>query len=387
MSAIDSEFMHPLNRLRLQWAVFTVAAIGAVWIFFAALQAAWSPGYAWQWIFQAALLSVFPLAVLWRGLPLNRRPGEDRLLPTLGAGNLLSTTRGILIAGLGGFLFLPRPGSWVGWIPACLYTVAALADLFDGYLARRFKQETWLGETLDMSFDGLGVFVGSLLIVQYGQAPWFYLLVGLARYLFLIGIWIRRRLGKPVYELAERPARRPLAGAQMGFIAAALSPVFSPPGIALAATLFALPFLVSFLRDWLTVSGAFIPASHRGRSGRLVERKSPLAELFRWSPLILRIFAAGLLAAWMSGPGDVSPGLMTLAVLGGFMLAAGAAGRLAALIVLFVIGINLGPVAPGILDILLIAVTIILFHAGSGPWSLWVPERRLLDRRLGDGRG
>jgi Sec-independent protein secretion pathway component TatC len=78
---------------------------------------------------------------------------------------------------------------------------------------------------------------------------------------------------------------------------------------------------------------------------------------------------------------------MTLAVLGGFMLAAGAAGRLAALIVLFVIGINLGPVAPGILDILLIAVTIILFHAGSGPWSLWVPERRLLDRRLGDGRG
>lgn len=332
-------------------------------------------------------MSALPLAVFWLGLPHNRRPGEDRLLPTLGAGNLLTTFRGVLIAGLGGFMFLPRPEGWAGWIPGGCYTVAALADLFDGYLARRFNQATRLGEKLDMSFDGLGVLVGSLLIVQYGQAPWLYLLVGLARYLFLIGSWTRRKLGKPVFDLTESPVRRPLAGAQMGFIAAALFPVFAPPGITLAAALFALPFLVSFVRDWLVVSGVIFPASNGDGAGWRIERRSRLAGLFRWSPLFLRISAAGLLATWVAGAGPVSPGLVTLAVLGGSMLALGAAGRVAALVVLFAIGIKLGPAAPETLETLLIVATIILFHTGSGPWSFWVPERRLLTRRLGDGGG
>jgi len=387
MSAIVNDSMRSLNRLRLQWALFTAAAIGAAWIFSTTLQAAWSPGYAWRWLIQAALLSVLPLAVLWQGLPDNHRTGEDRLLPTLGAGNLLTTYRGILIAGLGGFLFLPRPEGWAGWAPGCLYTVAAMADLFDGYLARRFKQATRLGEKLDLSFDGLGVLVGSLLVVQYGQAPWLYLLVGLARYLFLIGSWTRRKLGKPVYTLEESPVRRPLAGAQMGFIAAALFPVFSPPGITLAAALFALPFLVSFLRDWLVVSGVIYPASNRGWSVRLIERRPLLAGLLRWTPVTLRILAAGLLAAWLIYDGPVSPGPMILAGLSGFLLAIGAAGRLAALIVLLAAGIQIGSAALEVLDVLLIAAAIGLFHTGTGPWSLWVPERRLLAKRLGAGRG
>jgi CDP-diacylglycerol--glycerol-3-phosphate 3-phosphatidyltransferase len=120
-------------------------------------------------------------------------------------------------------------------------------DCFDGYLARLHNEVTRLGAMMDMSLDGLGMLIGVLLLIQFGQVPALILLVGLARYLFLLGIWIRRRIGKPIYELPENPLRRQFAGAQMGFIGVILFPVFSPPGTYLAAMLFALPFFLGFL--------------------------------------------------------------------------------------------------------------------------------------------
>jgi CDP-diacylglycerol---glycerol-3-phosphate 3-phosphatidyltransferase len=378
----------PLTRLRLQWVLFTLAAGTFIWLTFEILIVAWYPGYAGRWMVQAAVLSIFPLVVLWRGLPDNRRPGETYLVPTLGAGNLLTAIRGILIAALAGFLFLPRPIGWIGWIPGVLYTVAALADLFDGYLARKFHQATRLGEILDMSFDGLGVLVGSFLLVQYGQAPGVYLLVGLARYLFLFGSWIRRRAGKPVFELAESRARRPLAGAQMGFIAVTLFPVFSPPGITLAAALFALPFLVSFLLDWLVVSGVLNSAPSKVIIGIHTRGKSFNTFLLRWMPVTLRFLATGLLVIWLlSANRPIMPMVGFLAGLGGIMVAAGAAGRLAALMVLFSLGIHTGSSSLGLIEVCLLIVAIAIFFMGSGAYSIWVPERQLISRRLGDTGG
>ena len=156
---------------------------------------------------------------------------------------------------MAGFLFLPKPESWFLWLPGILYLCSDIADFFDGYAARRTNHVTRLGEILDMSFDGLGVTIASLLAVKYGLVPIWYLAIGFARPLFLIGNWGLRKLAQPVHELPPSTSRRIFAGLQMGFLAVVLLPVFSPPLTFVAAYLFGLPMLAGFLRDWFAVSG------------------------------------------------------------------------------------------------------------------------------------
>jgi phosphatidylglycerophosphate synthase len=168
--------------------------------------------YPWRWLFMFGLALAYLLWVLWRGLPANHRPGENDLLPTLGLGNFFSNSRGFILVLFCGFLFSPWPDSgWKVWLPGLLYTLAALPDFVDGAAARLTNHVTKLGETLDISIDSLGVLGVSMLSVQYGQAPWWYIFVGLARYIFLGGIWLRQKLNLPVYNLPYSVRRRSLA--------------------------------------------------------------------------------------------------------------------------------------------------------------------------------
>ena len=171
------------------------------------------------------------LVSFWRGLPYNRRPDEAQLLPNLGPGNVVTLARGLLTAALVGFIVSPQPQGWLAWMPGVLYTLVCIADFLDGYLARVTDQVTGLGERLDLSLDGLGVLIASVLVVQYGQAPRWFVLVGLARYLFLAGIWIRKQLGMAVFDLPPSNFRRGIAGLMMDFMAVLLFPIFSPPSL------------------------------------------------------------------------------------------------------------------------------------------------------------
>jgi CDP-diacylglycerol--glycerol-3-phosphate 3-phosphatidyltransferase len=383
-----------LSSLRKRWAALTLTGALLLAIGYALLHAGWRPDYALQWLFISASGMAYLSWTLWRGLADNYRAGEvGYLLPTIGAGNLLTLLRGALIATLAGFLFSPRPPGWLAWLPGLLYTFAAFSDLFDGYLARRANHATRLGEQLDLHLDGLGVLIAALLLVQYGQVPPWYLLVGLARYLFLAGIWLRRRWGKPVYELAHSAARRPFAGAQMGFIGVVLLPLFSPPGTHLAGALFALPFLAGFTIDWLTVSGVISAgfSSARAQSSDRVQRI-----LLQWIPVLLRAIVAAVLAfsvaakmregttlgSLLPGPG-YSLGLI-LFLAGLALIALGTAGRAGALLVLIAIGLQqpAGSLAP--VDLFLITGATALFFLGTGTFSLWTPENRIIERRLGE---
>ena len=257
------EFTQPernaLNKLSIQWMGFAFS--NALFLFgvYALLNAGDPPTGAIRWLLLAAGISNVFLWKVRRWLPLNQRIEEGGLLSSLGAGNFVTIVRGILIAALAGFLFSPSPmGGILAWIPGILYTLAVCADLLDGFLARRASQRTRLGERLDLFLDGFGILFASILLVQYGRAPLWYLLVGFARYLFLTGIWLRKRYGKPVYELPPNQVRRPLAGIQMSFLAVALWPVFASPAIVVAAALFGFPFLANFTLDWFAVSGMIL---------------------------------------------------------------------------------------------------------------------------------
>jgi CDP-diacylglycerol--glycerol-3-phosphate 3-phosphatidyltransferase len=376
----------------------------------------WVDQFAIRWLGLSTLSSLVFLGNLWRSLEFNSRPGEDVLLPDLGPGNLLTILRGSFLALLMGFLFSPWPPGWLAWIPGLFYTIVAIADLFDGYLARKFDHQTLLGEKLDLTLDGLGLLVASILLVQYGQVPAWYLLVGLARYLFVGGIWLWRKTGKPIFELTSNPTRRPFAGAQMGFVAVVLYPLFGPPGTALAAALFAIPFLVGFTIDWLEVSGlktaGFLSWKSRLAHSTEIKNLDQQEEWFSknifvlWLPLVLRISLVILIGVWAvqklirmigqeyladpflnSDSASYYPWLGWLLLIigiGTLMIAVGAAGRIAALIILFGVGMYVNNFGLNVTEALLVVGAAALLYLGTGPYSVWNPEQGILTRRLGE---
>lgn len=79
--------------------------------------------------------------------------------------NLLTLGR---IAGLPvllGLLFVHQP--WAAWTCLALYTIAAITDFLDGYLARASNQITAIGRFLDPISDK--IFVGCILIALVAQ--------------------------------------------------------------------------------------------------------------------------------------------------------------------------------------------------------------------------
>jgi CDP-diacylglycerol--glycerol-3-phosphate 3-phosphatidyltransferase len=225
----------------------TLAGYGLLW---------WViPETASRWLAVAGVVLGAELFLLQRHLDTNRRHDEERLLADLGVGNLVTLTRGVLLAWVAGFLAVPWVASELAWLPAVGYGLSAVLDALDGAVARARDRVTVLGETLDVEFDALGLLVVPLVGVVAGQLPAWYLAVGLARYLFVGGCRLRGRRGLAVHDLPPRASRRVLAGAQMAFVAVALTPVVSPAVAGVGAVLVGVPLLLGFARDWLYVSG------------------------------------------------------------------------------------------------------------------------------------
>lgn len=158
-----------LTTLRRQWLIVALAWAGVWLAFYAALRPVWPA--SGRWLALSGLVLGYVLWVLWRNLSANHRPGESELLPALGPGNALTLVRGLCIGLLGGFLFGSWPVGALAWVIVLLYTVTDIADLLDGYLARRANHVTELGGVLDIEYDGLGTLVVILLAISFGQLP------------------------------------------------------------------------------------------------------------------------------------------------------------------------------------------------------------------------
>lgn len=391
-----------LPSLRRRWLITALLAGLLLLAGYHVLALAWQTGRAFQWLLQASLGMIYLLWVLGRNLSANHRLGEARLLPDFGAGNVVTLFRGMLIACLIGFLLQPRPDGWVAWLPGALYTLAVLADFLDGYLARLTRRATRLGEILDMSLDGWGVLVASLLAIQYEQVPLWYLAVALARYLFMIGIWLRRRLNLPVYELSPSVRRRAFAGVQMGFLFFILMPVFAPPGTHLAAAIFALPFLVGFMLDWLTVSGVFKTQPGESSTFSQVLSKIKVVAL-EWLPVAIRLLVVVLLFWELARllPPTLNPmmeggvwaqvvetDLFILSIVSQALvliaLSLGIGGRIAAIIGLCSIGVQQMFASLTPTQIVLVILYTSILYLGTGLLSLWKPEERLIMHHAGE---
>src|SRR5262245_59296310 len=100
-------------------------------------------------LFLAAALPVW-VFLCWRLARLRRSVGAAEM--PLGPATAVTLGRGLLIAGVAGFLFLDPTGAAV-WIPGPLYALAALLDRLDGALARRTASVSALGAALDVTTD------------------------------------------------------------------------------------------------------------------------------------------------------------------------------------------------------------------------------------------
>jgi CDP-diacylglycerol--glycerol-3-phosphate 3-phosphatidyltransferase len=296
-----------------------------------------------------------------------------RVPAPIGRATQLTLLRGWLIAALAGFILLP-PRGWLAWAPGALYTTAAICDLFDGYLARRRDEVTALGGRLDVAMDALGLAVAPLVAVVLGRLPPWYLLLGAAYYLFQAGQWLRRRRGLPLFldRLRPTPHARMFAGYQMGLVATALFPVVGPPGTAITATLFMLPTLALFGREWLVLTGGLAP--DRGTALVAAARR-----LLATALPVLRVAAAAAIAGLVRR-GELAPGLLIASAL----LAAGVLTRLTA----FAAGIAVALILPGRTGLPLLAFLLIMgpLMAGGGRGVLWNPEDRWLFMKAGTPR-
>lgn len=385
--------------MRWRWlatAVFALLLLGGG---YSLLAPVWP--YAGRWLGLATAVTLYQLIWLWHNLDQNRHTESGHLLPIFGLGNAISIGRGLLLALLAGFLFSPRPDGGWAWLPALLYTVAALADIIDGYAARRTQTTTHLGAKLDITLDGQGLLIVIGLAIWYGLLPGWYLLLALARYAWLVGIWLRERWDWPVHELPPSVHRRTLAGLQMGFLSVVLWPILPPAGTQIAGWMMGGPLLLSFTRDWLIVIGRIDPHTPTYRT-----TQAALYRLFgRWLPFGLRL-ALGLsiplwgwlrygtltppdwvtlFAGWgVSGAEWVAGGTAVFALIAALLLALGIVTRFATWSLFWAVAIDILSQGLTPANGLLLAGGLYLLQFGPGCWPLWAKEEQFFTGRAGN---
>jgi CDP-diacylglycerol--glycerol-3-phosphate 3-phosphatidyltransferase len=374
------------RRLRREWAAFVLLAVGFVAGGYVVLQEGWGEESTLRWAAAVVLVLGYLFGSLWRHLHENRLNNKYSapLMGSLGPANIITITRAVFTAGLAGFLFGPIPTGWLAWAPGMLFLTISLMDTVDGAVARISRRPTILGARLDMQWDSVGLLAASLLAVLYGQVPLVYMVMGLARYIYLFALELHRRQGGEVRPLPPSRYRRGLGALHMGFVAVILLPLFAPPWTRIVALLIMAPSLVGFVHDYLSVTGKL----HHGTAEDY--QISARLHLVDWLPLALRIgLVALLLSMMLPGLKQTPPaiGILLVAGLAIPLVLLGVSGRAASLAVLFMSGFAAREGWAGWLIWAVMVLSLLLFLIGTGKYSLWKPEEWLIDHQVGEGHG
>lgn len=120
-----------------------------------------------------------------------KRNGEGAILAGE-PGNLLNLPNGITLVRIGIlpvlFLLLWNPGRIWSLAIALLFIAAALTDLLDGYVARRYQLVTALGKFLDPIADKLIVNTAMIVMIPIGRVPAWVVAVTVIRDVVVDGI-------------------------------------------------------------------------------------------------------------------------------------------------------------------------------------------------------
>ncbi|NDV01199.1 CDP-alcohol phosphatidyltransferase [Pseudoroseicyclus sp. CLL3-39] len=178
--------------------------------------------------------------------------GHDRF----GAANCVTYLRGslscIIALPLAAPATLADPA--VGWAVFATGLLALSLDGVDGWLARRDGLSSAFGARFDMEIDAVLALVLALLAWQGGAAGPLVLILGLARYAFLVASWALPWLGAP---LPPSLLRKTICVIQLGTLLALHAPILPETLGAVAAIVAAALLAFSFGRDilWLSRRG------------------------------------------------------------------------------------------------------------------------------------
>jgi len=379
---MDNSLQDGAALQNLRKSLKTQAAVGGVILLvaFGFLRLAISAGEAWIWLGLVLPVYTYQCIYIFRYLPENKKNPDAPLYASLGWANQITILRGFFLVMLAGFVFLPRPAGPLAWAPGILYLLAVCMDFLDGYLARVMGRVSLLGSRLDMEWDSIGFLIGAGAASFMGQIQPVYMLLGLARFIFVFGINRRNQAGKPVYDLDDSMVRRALAGTQMGFVAVALLPVFNPIVTQVASLLFMMPSLIHFWRDWLWVSGQ-IGRPHQRTRWTIGQQARFWFPLFLRAVMVLAITVFVLQELRQPVP-DTAALILSSMALPALIL--GAAGRITALGMLVMVGFLLQNNPGQNLFWLLFTLGTLILIVGTGPYSVWTPENRLIYHRAGE---
>jgi phosphatidylglycerophosphate synthase len=112
------------------------------------------------------------------------------------------------------------------WATAAAAIFALSLDGVDGYLARRFRQQSALGARFDMEVDAFLILILSIAAAVLGKAETWVLLIGGMRYLFVAAQWVLPALRQP---LPESFRRKLICVVQVGVLCAVMLPFIVPP--------------------------------------------------------------------------------------------------------------------------------------------------------------
>jgi|WetSurMetagenome_2_1015567.scaffolds.fasta_scaffold13058_2 CDP-diacylglycerol---glycerol-3-phosphate 3-phosphatidyltransferase len=112
---------------------------------------------------------VFPEVIDFLKRSFDRLPIPEEKRDTFNLPNMITMLRIGVIPVLFGLLF--SPGPVMSLVITILFIAAALTDLLDGYVARRFKIVTTMGKFLDPIADKLIVNTAMILMIPAGRIP------------------------------------------------------------------------------------------------------------------------------------------------------------------------------------------------------------------------
>lgn len=176
--AVASLASRPLARQAVSAAVWLTLALQVS----AAALSAWltlDRGYA----FRVMVVGTLAMALAVRGV-LRAHPH-----PTLGPANLVTGARAGAVALLAGLALGPAPPS-ASAVVLAVASASALADLLDGWLARRTGLASRFGARFDMEVDALFILVLAVLAWRTTPAGAWVLSAGWLRYAFVAAGWI-----------------------------------------------------------------------------------------------------------------------------------------------------------------------------------------------------